>query len=94
MGVICLVRREHPGLLFMLTLMHITAIEVSLRQCYQGNQAQRYSCVCERERERERDRDKCYRKYESFAVFLYRLTLCGTPLQQRFSDFSFYDPMS
>jgi hypothetical protein len=50
MGVICLVRREHHGQLFMLTLMHTTAIEASLKQCYQGNQVQRYSgvsvCVC------------------------------------------------
>jgi hypothetical protein len=43
MGVICSVRREHHGQLSMLTLMHITAIEASLKQCYQGNQAQRYN---------------------------------------------------
>jgi hypothetical protein len=45
MDVICLVRREHHGQLSMLTLMHITAIEASLKQCYQGNQVQRYSGV-------------------------------------------------
>lgn len=45
MGVIYLVRREHPGLLSMLTLMHITAIEASLKQCCQGNQVQRYIAV-------------------------------------------------
>jgi hypothetical protein len=45
MGVICLVRREHHGQLFMLTLTHIIAIEASLKQCYQGNRAQRYNAV-------------------------------------------------
>lgn len=45
MDVICLVRREHHGQLSMLTLMHIIAIEASSKQCYQGNQAQRYNAV-------------------------------------------------
>lgn len=69
MGVIYLVRREHPGLLSMLTLMHITAIEVFLKQCYQGNQAQRYIFAVVLH-------DKCYiGSVNHLLVFLQRLTV-------------------